>query len=556
MTVRLRDYQQGALDGARELYRKGKRAALVELPTGCGKTVVFSEAIRLACQKGGKALVIAHRTELLEQAIQKLRRVAPDLRIELEQADARATTKADVVVASVQTLRGDRLARWPADAFALLVVDEAHHATARTYRAILDHFATARVLGVTATPDRADGSKLGEVFPEFAFQLGMKDAIAQGYLVPLRLRTVQVEALDLSHVRSRGGDFVEGELVAALEDDEVLLEIAGPLPELAGDRQTIVFVAGVKNAYRLAELLNTRTGRAGCAVALDGTTDPEARRITLGRFERGAFQFLVNVGLFTEGFDCPAVSCVAVARPTQSRSLYCQMIGRGTRTLPGVVDACETGPERVAAIASSAKRDLLVLDFTPSTRTHRLVTPLDVLGVESDDVRELAEKLLEEDPELDLAEALERAAEDEKVLVKKRLARRYELTVEEWDPFRLVQDDLDFNGAMDLDVSGREPAGIRDALEKAGVPKGVVKKLTAGQCLAAMRAVERRKRAGLCSLRQAAQLQRFGLNPQVTQQDAAFAMAMLQRAGWLHVPSQLRNDPRFRLPSQPEAKTG
>lgn len=550
--MQLRDYQQAALEGARQQYRAGHRACLIELPTGCGKTVVFAEAIRRACAKGGKALVLAHRTELLEQAQAKLRAVAPDLRIELEQASARASTRADVVVASVQTLRGARLERWPRETFALLVIDEAHHATARTYRAILDHFAAARVLGVTATPDRADGAKLGEVFPAFAFQLGMQAAIGQGYLVPLHLRTVKVDALDLSHVKSRGGDFVEGDLVAALEGDEVLLEIAGPLPELAGDRPTIVFVAGVQNAYRLAELLNTRTGRPRCAVALDGTTDAVTRRITLARFARGAFQFLINVGLFTEGFDSPSVACVAIARPTQSRALYCQMIGRGTRTLPGTIDACSSPEERCAAIAASAKPDLLVVDFTPSTSQHRLITPVDVLGVEDPNVAAAAQLLLAEDPSLDVSEAIARAEADEKIQVRKRLAQRYELTVEAWDPFRLVEADLDFEGALRVDLEGRELEGVRDELIDLGVPKKVVKGLTAGQALAVRRAVKARKRKGLCSLKQAAQLQRFGLNPNVSRSDAAFAMIMLQRAGWSHVPSQLLRDPRFAMP-QPEA---
>lgn len=531
----------------------GDRRYLLEdftITHNCGKTIVFAEAIRRAAEKGGKALVLAHRTELLEQARAKIRTVAPELRVELEQAGARATEHADVVVASVQTLRGARLERWPADAFALVVVDEAHHATAATYRAILDHFAPARILGVTATPDRADGAKLGEVFPSFAFQLSMQAAIGAGYLVPLRLRTVQVEALRLEHVRSRGGDFVESELVAALEGDEVLLEIAGPLPELAGERQTIVFVAGVANAYRLAELLNTRTGRPGCAVALDGMTDAVARRITLARFERGSFQYLINVGLFTEGFDCPAVSCVAIARPTQSRGLYCQMIGRGTRTLPGTVDACVGPDERVAAIAASSKPDLLVVDFTPTTSQQRLVTPVDVLGVTSEDVRQIAAELLAADPELSVSEAIARAAEDEKIVVRKRLARTYELTVEAWDPFRLVQDDFDFTTALKVDLEGREPEGIREKLLDAGVPKKVVAGLTAGQCVAALRAVQRRAASGMCSLKQAAQLQRFQLNPNVSKSDAAFAMMMMQRAGWTHVPSQLRNDRRFRLPGQ------
>jgi superfamily II DNA or RNA helicase len=557
--MRLRDYQRHALEGAREQLRKGAKRVLVVLPTGCGKTVVFSEAIRLACAKGGKALVLAHRTELLDQARKKLRAVAPDLRVELEQAASRASTKADVVVASVQTLKGARLEAWPRDAFQLLIIDEAHHATAKSYRTIRDHFESARVLGVTATPDRADERALGDVFDAVGFEYSMQAAIAQGYLVPLKLRTVRVDALDLRHVKVRGGDFVEADLVAALEGDEVLLEIAGPLPRLAGDRPTIVFIAGVANAHRLAELLNTRTGRPGCAVALDGTTQDGLRAHHLARFERGDFQFLVNVGLFTEGFDSPRIGCVAVARPTQSRGLYCQMLGRGTRPLTGTIDACEDGAQRVAAIASSAKPDLLVVDFTSSTSKHRLVTPVDVLGVTDPDVRARAAELLEENPELDVSEAAARAEEDAQLRLVKRLSHTYELTVETWDPFRLIQGDLEFAGALELDLAvyagdapkGIDPVELRAELEERGVPKKVARDLTIGQGLAVLRALQKRAARGLCSLKQAQQLQRFGLNPNVSRELAGRAMQLLGLTGWTHAPRELLNDPRYRA-SRPE----
>jgi superfamily II DNA or RNA helicase len=552
--VKLRDYQQAALDGARAQFRAGKRAVLIVLPTGTGKTVIFAEAIRLACEKGGKALVLAHRTELLEQARAKLHAVAPDLRVELEQAALRASSRADVVVASVQSLRGARLERWASDAFRLIIVDEAHHATARTYRAILDHFAEVSVLGVTATPDRADERRLGEVFTALGYELSMQRAIADGYLVPLKLRTVQVEALDMRHVKSRAGDFVEADLVAALEGDDVLLEIAGPLPDLAGARPTIVFIAGVKNAYRLAELLNTRTGRPGCAVALDGTSDPAVRAHVLALFKRAAFQFLINVGLFTEGFDAPQIACVAVARPTQSRGLYCQMLGRGTRPLAGVIDAHDTDAARGAAIVTSAKPDLLVVDFTTSTAQHRLVTPLDVLGVGDPAVQARALELLEEDPELDLTEATERAARDEHLLATKRLAERYELTVEEWDPFRLIAHDLSFEGALELDLRAvADPAhadeSVRVAIVDLGVAKDVAKQLTLGQCVAVQRAIAARLRRGLCSLKQARQLSRYGLNPNVSKALGGHAMRVLVFHRWpAHCPAQLARDPRFALP--------
>jgi superfamily II DNA or RNA helicase len=513
--VILRDYQRAALDGAREQLRRGKRAVLLVLPTGTGKTVVFSEAIRLCTERGGKALVLAHRTELLEQARAKLRAVAPDLRVELEQAGARASTRADVVVASVQSLKGPRLTRFAPDAFPLLIVDEAHHATAKSYRTILDHFARARVLGVTATPDRADETALGEVFDGVGFTYEMRAAIADGYLVPLRLRSVVVEALHLEAVKSRGGDLVESELIEAMAGDEVLLEIADPLPELAGDRPTIVFVAGVANAHRLAALMNAR--RPDVAVALDGDTDSVVRRVTLRRFEAGEFQFLINVGLFTEGFDSPRVSCVAMARPTQSRGLYAQCLGRGTRALGGVIDPCPDAAARTAAIAASAKPDLLVVDFTTASAQHRLVNPADVLGGSAAASARAAQHILR-NPTLTVSAALELAQAEEDQEEQRRLSEGYTRFAEEWAWLR-QRIDLDEIRAIDQ----REIAGatidlvtLRARLVDRGLGIDRSKKLTSGQALVLDRLLEQRARDGLCSLKQANQLRRFGRNPNVT----------------------------------------
>lgn len=535
--MELRPYQRAALEGARAKLREGARAVLIVMPTGVGKTIVFAHAAKMAVERSGRVLVLAHRTELLEQAHRKLLAVAPEierngvrrsLRVHIEQANARATSIADVVVGSVQTMKGARLTRFPRDFFKLLIVDEAHHATAATYRAILDHFAGARVLGVTATPDRADEAKLGEVFQAVGFTYEMRAAIDDGYLVPLRVRSVVVEALDLARVQSRGGDFVESELVEALASDPVLRGIADPLPALAGDRPTIVFVAGVANAHRLAGMLNAQ--RPECAAALDGTTDAHVRRATIRSFERREFQFLINVGLFTEGFDAPLVSCVAIARPTQSRALQCQMVGRGTRPLAGVIDARVDGSARVAAIAGSAKSDLVVIDFTTNTAKHRLANPLDVLGGRPA-VSDRAAHLLMRDPSLTAIAALDLAEVDVTRDEERAIDDGYLEFATKWRRFRL---NIDLAEVRDIDR--RELGGatvdlvsVRARLVDLGVGIERAKSLTTGQAVVLERELLRRVRSGLCALRQAYQLLRFNQNPNVTTREAGALLAPYYR---------------------------
>lgn len=516
--IALRPYQVECIEAVRARYRAGDRSVLIVVATGGGKTTIFAEVARLAVAKGRRVLVLAHRRELVQQAADRIRAVAPDLRVDVEQADERGSTDAHIVVASVQTLaRPSRRSRWPADGFALVVVDEAHHATADGYREILAHFASARVLGVTATPDRGDGTALAKVFQTCAFRLETRELIRQGFLVHPVTRTVRVAHLDLDHVRTRGGDFVAGDLARAFDDERTLHEIAAPLVDHAASRPTIVFAAGVQVAHRLASVIDRYAGD-GAALALDATTGSDVRDAMLTRFRGGDVRFLVNVGVLTEGFDAPSCSCVAIARPTRSRALFVQMVGRGLRTAPGKVDC-------------------LVLNFAPQNARHRLVGPVDALapGDVPPPVRERAERMLEEDPDLSLDEAIERSAAE-----RARAVATYEAALEAWDAFGFgVQQSL----ARELEQSA-PPVNV-DALIEAGVPKSAAALMTPGLAAATLREVERRRREGLCSLRQARHLQRCGLRPDLPAALAARAMASLSANGWRRAPAELLTDERF-----------
>ncbi len=325
----LRPYQLAAVDAIRARYVAGDRATLLVLPTGCGKTHCFVEIARRVVERGGRVLVVAHREELLAQAADKL--VAIGIAPGIERAKSRAGDAEVVVVASVQTLRGARLASWPHDAFRLVVIDEAHHAIAAGYRAIVERFAGARILGVTATPDRLDGAALGEVFESVAFRYELRDAIRDGWLCRIEARRVHLEAVDLDRVHTRAGDLDAGELAEELGTEQAVRGVVEPLLELAGDRRTILFAVTVAHAEHLAAALNERRPRI--ARAASGEMSASDRREVVDAFRVGALRVLVNCQLYTEGFDVPEVDCIAVARPTKSRALYAQCIDAQTEIL-------------------------------------------------------------------------------------------------------------------------------------------------------------------------------------------------------------------------------
>lgn len=494
------------------------RSTVLEMATGTGKTVVFSEVIRRRRDQGrGRALVLAHRRELIEQAQKTLARFGLSTDVEMADQYARrelALVVSDVVAASVPTLRGRRLERWDPTAFGTIVVDEGHHAVAETYRKIVEHFAEAKVLGVTATGDRGDGIGLGAVFDSVAFRYPIRQAIDEGYLCPVRAQRVFCEDLDLSKVRSVRGDLSEADLQAAIQVDKVLHEIARPLVELAGDRQTIIFMPGVESAEALAEILGAY-GKSGRVGFVHGKQPKLVRDDVIARFRAGGLQFLSNCAVLTEGFNAEETACVAVARPTKSRSLYAQMIGRGTRNAPGKVD-------------------LLVLDFVGNAGRHKLVGPADVLAGKEipDDARQEIDNRSEGEPiSLDEVDDLIAQAEERE---RARIARleaaqrrgkvradiRYR--AESVDPFHL-EVNIDWS-----DPGPRATPAQLGVLRRAGI-EGTPSRREASK---AIDAIVERRRAGLCSYKQARLLLRCGLRPDLTFEEAKVVIDQLSANRW------------------------
>jgi len=411
MAMKPRPYQ---VDAKRAAYAalRAHRSALVVMPTGTGKGFLIGDIIADAVDAGRRVLAFVHRREIIDQLADHARR-ATGLEPAIECAAQReATDDSLVVVGSVPSLV-NRLDRFAPDRFDLLIADEAAHALAVTWRSLFDHFTGAKILGFTATPNRGDEKALGQVFDAVAYDMTLPDAIRDGWLVPIKTRSIRLESLDLSAVRKRGGKLVDGDLAAVMSEVAVLREAIVPAVKIAGARQSIVFTVTIAHMHCVAAAVREVADECGVDLPIatvDGTTPKAERREIMDGFRSRRIRWLINVGVATEGFDAPSAEVVIDLQPTLSRGLYMQKGGRVTRPLPGVVDGPETAADRRAAIADSAKTHCLWLDFARNSGRFDLASPMDLLGGDYDpvDQRE-ADRLLVAGNTDDLLAALEQA---------------------------------------------------------------------------------------------------------------------------------------------------
>lgn len=513
----LRPYQLEAIDGGRGYPGvmaafQDARSALVVMATGTGKTTVFGEVAR---RWPGRVLVLAHREELIDQAARRLELTCQEP-VAIEKAAYHAASDARLVVASVQTLQRQRLADWSPQHFGLIIVDECHHAASKSYQAILSHFTGARVLGVTATPDRSDRLALGKTFDVVAYVYDIGDAIRDGWLVPLRGKTIQVEDLDLSDVATVAGDLNQGQLDERMSSAKVLEGVANPTFDEAGDRPTILFTTSVANAHSIAKILNAR--REGCARAVDGETPKDERKEVMNGFRDGAFQFLSNCGIATEGFDAPRASCIAVGRPTKSRSLFVQMVGRGLRPDPG-----------------SGKADCLVLDFSGNAGRHNLCTPVDILaGKYRDEEVERAKKKLRDRPTMTIGDALEEARAE--LISEQEAKRRAERSIKyksgNFDPFETLDIDPDAIDDDDWQFGARAATEKQvTAIEKFGMK--LPQRPTFKQATELLNKLFGRANHGLATMKQLQLLSKHGLARRDLRMSEAKALIdVIARNGW------------------------
>lgn len=532
-TQSLRPYQQQARDAIHAEWENGRLRTLLVLPTGTGKTIVFASVAADQVRSGDRVLILAHRGELLEQAADKLKR-STGLVSAVEKAESTCLDSwFRVTVGSVQTLqRPARLERFPHDYFGTIIIDEAHHAITDGYRRILDYFEGAKVLGVTATPDRGDMRNLGEVFDSLAYEYKLTDAIREGYLCRILAQTIPLQ-LDISGVALSGGDYAVGELGTAL--DPYLSQIAAEMQTHCKGRKTVVFLPLIKTSQKFRDLLNA----VGFSAAeVNGQSDD--RKQVLADFDAGKYNVLCNSMLLTEGWDCPSVDCVVILRPTKVRSLYSQMVGRGTRLSPG-------------------KSNLLLLDFLWMTDRHELCRPADLVCEDRTVARQMTENLAQTGCPEDIEEAAQQAGED--VIAQREEALAKQLEEQRRKKARLV-DPLQYEMSIQAeDLSGYVPAfGWESAppsaeqsaaLEKLGILPDAVE--SAGKASLLLDRLDKRRAEGLTTPKQIRCLEKYGFQHVGTWSFHA-AKHMIDRiaaSGWRGVPKGV-NPKTYTPPAEPD----
>lgn len=536
----LRPYQAAACDEATGLWAT-HQGVLVPMATGLGKTHVLVEMIRRRlAETDGIALVLAHRDELIQQAAEKIERVLGE-HVGVEKADLRVDMhswcRPRVIVSSiqtqysVQTTGNRRCERFNPDDFCLVVCDEAHHYVAESYRGVVEYYTAnpeCLLLGVTATADRGDGQALGQLFDAHTTPFQLDAAIPDGWLVPIRQRMVWVEGFQMENLHTVAGDFNAGELAAMTEDEANLYQqVAGILDATDDGGRALVYTVRVEGAQKMAAALNSQKPQS--AEVVHGGTDAALRAELFARHRAGEYQYLCNVGIATEGYDDPGARYCCNCRPTKSRALYAQIVGRVTRPLPGVVDGPPSAEARRAAIAASTKPQCEVLDFVGNAGRHHLCCTADLLGgdwpeetlaaarkavAETHEACDM-EALLEQLEESRAAEERRKAADEAKLKATKiHGVARSKLV----DPFS--QSAVDWLGKPRKAGPGTTECtdGQARALAKAGVNPEDIGKREASRLLDA---IYGRRRQGLCSLKQAKYLERFGYDSERVTFDAA-----------------------------------
>lgn len=514
--MELRPYQQEAEKAVFAEWEQGNKRTLLVLPTGTGKTVVFAKITERCVKNGERVLILAHRSELLEQAADKIKKVT-GLKCAVEKAEESCIGSwYRIVVGSVQTMmRQKRLNQFDTDYFDTIIIDEAHHCISDSYQRVIDYFSEAKLLGVTATPDRGDMKNLGKVFESMAYEYSLSLAIKEGFLSPIKAQTIPLK-LDLTEVGTQAGDFKTSDLGTALEP--YLYQIADEMKKYCDGRKIVVFLPLVKTSQKFCNILNENGFKA---VEINGNSDN--RSVILNDFNSGKYNVICNSMLLTEGWDCPSVDCVVVLRPTKVRSLYCQMVGRGTRLSP------ETG-----------KTELLILDFLWHTERHELCRPAHLICENEEVAQKMTENLEVSGCPIDIEEAEIQASED--VVVQREEALAKQLSEMKKRKRKLV-DPIQFEMSIQAeDLSGYVPAfgwemspptdKQKNALEKLGIMPDEIE--NSGKAAKILDRLEKRKNEGLTTPKQIRCLEQKGFKHVGTWQfDAASKLiARISANGW------------------------
>lgn len=522
--MELRPYQSEAVEAILAEWERQNDKTLVVLPTGTGKTIVFANVAERCVRLGHRVLILAHRGELLDQASDKIKK-ATGLQTATEKAEQTCFGSwYRIVVGSVQTLMRDkRLAQFANDYFDTIIIDEAHHAISDSYQKVLEHFPRAKVLGVTATPDRGDMRNLGQFFNSLAYEYTLPKAIKEGYLSPIKAITIPLE-LDLSAVSVQAGDFKASDIDTAL--DPYLYKIADEMIKYCSERKTVVFLPLVKTSKKFRDILNSKGFRAA---EVNGDSDDRAQ--VLKDFDDGKYNVLCNSMLLTEGWDCPSVDCVIVLRPTKVRSLYCQMVGRGTRLCEG-------------------KDHLLLLDFLWHTERHELCRPANLICENEEVARKMTENLADSAGcAMDVVEAESKASDD---VVAQREEALAKTLAEMKKRKRQLVDPLQYEMSIQAeDLSSYVPAFGWECAPPSDKQKSLLEKLgifpdeidNAGKANLILDRLEKRRIEGLTTPKQIRLLERYGFEHVGEWQfdNASKLISRISANGW-RVPSGI--DPK------------
>ena len=512
--MELRPYQEEAKAAVFHEWGQGRKKTLLVLPTGCGKTVVFAKIAEQCVRNGDRVLILAHRGELLTQAADKIAKVT-NLGCAIEKAGETCESSwFRIVAGSVQTLmREKRLSRFTTDYFNTIIIDEAHHCLSSGYQKVLGYFDGANVLGVTATPDRGDMRDMGEYFESLAYEYTLPEAIKSGYLCPVKAVTIPLK-IDMAGVGIQSGDFKIGDIGNAL--DPYLRDIAREMKGYCRDRKTVVFLPLVKTSQKFRDVLEQEGFRAA-----EVNGDSQDRAEILRDFEAGRYDVLCNSMLLTEGWDCPSVDCVVVLRPTKVRSLYCQMVGRGTRLSPG-------------------KDHLLLLDFLWHTERHELCHPASLICQDQKVAAQMTENLEAAGVPTDIEEAERTASEDVVAQREESLARQL---AEMKSRKRRLVDPLQFEMSIQAgDLAGYVPSfgwemappsdKQKDTLAKLGIFPDEIE--NAGKASKLLEHLSRRRGEGLTTPKQIRFLESKGFQHVGTWQfeDAKRLIDRIAANGW------------------------
>lgn len=567
----LRDYQQEAVESVFRQWDNNIRSTMVVLPTGCGKTVVASSIAERLWERhhtkedlySGAILFLAHREELITQTHAKFRKHIPDAKIAIEMADYRAYgqlhRKPEIVIASTSSMLS-RYKKYPKDYFGAAFVDECHHSVGKSYTEPLAHFNDNLkfLLGLTATPKRHDGKAMGRMFDEVAFKMTLLQAIDKGWILEPRIERISVAEMNLQNVSVVAGDFSKSSLSKEMSRETVIGKMVSETIIRAAGRQTAIYCVDVDHMRAVEQQLKQRGQACGL---IDGKTPGPVRKSKLRDFRERTIQFLISCGTLTEGWDCPECEVIAMFRPTQSCSLYEQIVGRGLRPLFPPTE--ETPELRRAAIAASEKPFCVVLDFVGNSR-HKLANIGDILGgTFDDDVKRLAMDLARhETGPIDMRELLKRA---EQILDEQRAKRfqkgtgRDKLTRALWQlnphPYDVLGLDKEHaeSAVSREDAYGRAPIEAAETLERYKLKPHEIQRLTNKQQVLLARVILSRSRRGLCSYAQARLLYRFGYDANLPVVAAAKVLDQVNANGdWWRPDADGINRRLIEIAEQPE----